>query len=257
MLGQIDPMSDRAVFRQIADHMRDAILRGEVREGDRLPSEAELSRHYGVTKMTVRNALQLLQGEGLVVAQHGRGVFVRHKPPVIRLSGDRFARRYREAGMGAFAAETTRLGRTPRQELREIAEIVAPPFVVERLGLRRGAKVVVRRRRMFADNVPMQLADSYVPAAIARGTALLNEDSGPGGTYARIEEQGHRLVRAREELEARMPNMEERRLLQLDPGVPVVNLVRTAYDADDKPVEVFDSIAAGDKHLFVYDVPMN
>jgi GntR family transcriptional regulator len=257
MLPQIDPTSDRPVFRQIADHVRDAIARGELREGDRVPSESQMMEHYGVTRVTIRHALQVLQAEGLLVAHHGRGVFVRPRPPVLRLSGDRFSRKYREAGLGAFAAEMQRLGRSPRQELREIAEIAAPAFVVERLKLRAGQKVLVRRRRMLADDVPMQLADSYVPSTIARGTALFSEDSGPGGTYARIEERGHRLTRAREELQARMPSPEERGLLQLDPGVPIVNLVRTAYDADDKAVEVFDSVVAADKHLFVYDVPMN
>ena len=256
-LGTIDPTSDRAVYRQIADQLRDAITHGELREGGRLPSESQMSDHYGVTRMTARHALQVLQSEGLVVAQHGRGVFVRSRPPIIRLSGDRFARKDREKGMGAFVAETTRMGLTPSQEIREVTEIEPPPFVAERLGLRKGSKVVVRRRRMLADGVPMQLADSYIPATIARGTALMHTDSGTGGTYARIEERGHKLVQAREELEVRMPTLEEQKLLRLDPGVPVVSLIRTAYDSKDKPVEVFDSVVAGDKHRFVYDVPMN
>ena len=255
-LGTVDPRSDRAVFRQIADRLRDAIQRGELHEGDKLPSESQMGAHYGVTHMTTRNALQVLQAEGLVVAQHGRGVFVRKRPPIIRVSSGRFARKDREAGLGAFAAETTRLGMTPSQEIREIAEIDPPPFVAERLGLRKGAKVVVRRRRMFADGMPMQLADSYIPATIARGTKLMHTDSGPGGTYARIEDRGHRLTRAREELQARMPTPEEQKLLRLDPGVPVVALVRTAYDSEGKAVEVFDDVAAADKHVYVYDVPM-
>jgi GntR family transcriptional regulator len=255
-LGTVDPRSDRAVFRQIADRLRDAIENGELAEGAKLPSEAQMSKHYGVTHMTARNALQVLQAEGLVVAQHGRGVFVRRHPPIIRVSSGRFSRKDREAGQGAFAAEVTRLGLNPTQEIREVAEIDPPSFVTERLALRKGAKVVVRRRRMFASGVPMQLADSYIPASIARGTALMNTDSGHGGTYARIEERGHRLTKAREELEARMPTPQERSLLELDPGVPVVALIRTAYDSDGKPVEVFDSVVAADKHHFVYDVPM-
>jgi GntR family transcriptional regulator len=257
VLGTIDQDSDRAVFRQIADQLRSAIERSELTEGAQLPSESELMSHYGVARMTVRQALQLLQAEGLVVAQHGRGVFVRSRQPVLRVAASRFSRAAREAGMGAFAAEMTRLGRTPRQEIREIAEIKPPAFVAERLRLRPRDRVLVRRRRMIADDVPLQLADSYVPASIARGTALYNEDSGPGGTYARIEEQGHRLVRAQEELQARLPSPEEQRLLRLAPGLPVVHLIRTAYDADGVPVEVFDSVVNADSHVFVYDFPMD
>ena len=72
----------------------------------------------------------------------------------------------------------------------------------------------------------------------------MQTDSGPGGTYARIEDRGHRLASAREELQARMPTPEEQKLLRLDPGVPVVALIRTAYDSDGKAVEVFDGVAA-------------
>lgn len=80
-LGDLDPTSDRAVFRQIADQLREAIDRGRFREGEKLPSEAELVDHYGVSRMTVRNSFSILQGEGLVHAEHGKGVFVRPRPP--------------------------------------------------------------------------------------------------------------------------------------------------------------------------------
>ena len=69
----IDPASDRAVYKQIADHLRAAMARGRLREGDQLPSEAQLMEHYGVARMTVRNALRMLQDEGLITAEHGRG----------------------------------------------------------------------------------------------------------------------------------------------------------------------------------------
>lgn len=86
----IDPSSDRAVYRQIADHIRAAITRGHLSQGDQLPSEAQLMNHYGVARMTVRNALRVLQEEGLIASEHGRGVYVRPRPPVRRLASDRF-----------------------------------------------------------------------------------------------------------------------------------------------------------------------
>ena len=76
----VDPASDRAVYKQIADHLRAAIGRGSLREGEQLPSEAQLMEHYGVARMTIRNALRVLQDEGLVTAEHGRGVYVRARP---------------------------------------------------------------------------------------------------------------------------------------------------------------------------------
>jgi DNA-binding FadR family transcriptional regulator len=72
VLTGVDPMSDRPVYRQIADSLRGAIERGELAPGDRLPSESQLMERFGVAQGTVRNALGQLRGEGLVIAEHGR-----------------------------------------------------------------------------------------------------------------------------------------------------------------------------------------
>ena len=71
----IDPSSDRAVYKQIADHLRAAIGRERLHQGDQLPSEAQLMNHYGVARMTVRRAVAQLRDLGLVVTVHGRGSF--------------------------------------------------------------------------------------------------------------------------------------------------------------------------------------
>jgi GntR family transcriptional regulator len=101
----IDPTSDRPVFKQIADGLRTAILRGEIEPGARLPSEQQLIDSYRVARGTIRDAVNLLRSEGLVRTEHGRGTFVRDRPPVRRLAHDRFARRHRELGQAAYLAE--------------------------------------------------------------------------------------------------------------------------------------------------------
>ena len=113
----VDPASDRAVYKQIADHLRAAIGRGGLREGEQLPSEAQLMEHYGVARMTIRNALRVLQDEGLVTAEHGRGVYVRARPPVRRLASDRFAQRHRKEGMAAFSVEAAQVGARPEVDM--------------------------------------------------------------------------------------------------------------------------------------------
>src|SRR5688572_25188597 len=140
---QLDPTSDRAVFRQIADHLREAITRGELREGDRLPSETQLMEHYGITRMTGRHALDVLKAEGLIVAEHGRGVFVRLRPPVRRLASDRFARRQREQGKAAFLAEVEAAGGKPGVDGIAVGEERPSAEVAERLGLIRKDRVIV------------------------------------------------------------------------------------------------------------------
>ncbi|RCG25904.1 GntR family transcriptional regulator [Sphaerisporangium album] len=254
-LPELDPLSDRAVFRQIADHVREAIERGALHEGDKIPSEAQLMQHYGVARMTIRNALQVLQSEGLTVAEHGRGVFVRSRPPVRRLASDRFARRHRERGKAAFIVETEEAGGKPSVDSIKVSEAAAPSDVAERLELAGGEHVIVRSRRYLINGQPVETAVSYLPSSIAQGTQIEQPDSGPGGIYARLEELGFRLDRFVEEIRSRMPFREEVRALKLAPGVPVFHLIRTAYAADGRPVEVCDTVMSSDAYVLSYELP--
>jgi len=251
-LGPIDRLSDRPPFRQIADHLRAAIDAGQLRPGDRLPSEAELKQHYGVARMTARQAIQELRSEGQVVAEHGRGVFVRQVPPVRRLASDRFARAHREAGKAAFLAEAEKSGFHPSVDQIEVTRTEAPAAVRERLRLDSGL-VLSRSRRYFADDRPVELAVSYLPLAIAEGTAIAENNTGPGGLYARLEDAGHTLDRFVEEVTARMPTTEERRRLELQAGVPVLVVIRTAYDTAGTPVEVCSTVKAAPAFVLEYD----
>jgi GntR family transcriptional regulator len=251
----IDPASDRPVYKQIADVLRTAIARGTLLEADRLPSEAQMMEHFAVARMTIRNAIRLLQDEGLVIAEHGRGVYVRSRPPVKRLASDRFARRHRKEGKAAFITEAEQVGGTPQVDMIHVSESQPPSEVADRLKLADGASTVVRSRRYSLDGRPVETAVSYLPADIASGTPIADPNPGPGGIYARLEELGHTLERFTEDVSARMPTPEETRLLKLPPGVPVFRLVRTAYDVDGMPVEVCDTVMAADAYLLSYELP--
>ena len=249
----VDPGSDRAVFRQIADQLRAAIQNGRLSEGDRLPSEAQLIDHYGVARMTIRNALQLLEAEGLTRAEHGRGVYVRRKPPVRRIASDRFARRHRKEGKAAFLAESEQAGAVPDVDLIRVNEMPATPEMSKLLN--HVGPVIVRSRRYSLDGIPVETATSYIPADIGRGTPIADPNPGPGGIYARLEELGHTLERFTEEVTARMPTEAEARLLAMTPGVPVFRLVRTAFDIEGRAVEVCDTIMSADAYVLNYELP--
>jgi GntR family transcriptional regulator len=251
----IDPSSDRAVYKQIADHLRAAIGRERLGPGDQLPSEVQLMAHYGVARMTARNALRLLQDEGLITAEHGRGVYVRARPAVRRLASDRFAQRHRKEGKAAFLAEAEESGAHPDVDMIKVTIGKPPAEVASLLQLPARGKTVIRSRRYLLDGRPVETAVSYIPAGLAEGTAITEPNPGPGGIYARLEESGHTLERFTEEVSARMPSPDEARALALPPGVPVFRLVRTAYDTDDRPVEVCDTIMAADAYLLEYELP--
>lgn len=255
ILGRIDAGDDRPVFRQIADHLRDAIVRGELAWGDQLPSEATLMNHYGVARMTVRQALGQLKAEGLVVSEHGRGVFVRPRPTMRRLGSDRFARRHRRQGQAAFIADAEAAGQHPRVDQIRITRERPPADVRKLLGTASAARVLVRRRRYLLDGHPVELATSYVPLDIAEGTRMTEPDTGPGGIYARMEEMGYVFGPFHEDIRARMPTPDEVRSLNLAPGVPVLTVVRQARETGGRTLEVCETIMAADSFVLSYELP--
>jgi len=255
MALRIDPSSDRPAYRQIADHLRSSILRGEIAPGSPIPSEQELCDKYSAARGTVRQAIALLRNEGLVLSERGRGTFARERPPVRRLGHDRFARRHRQAGKAAFIAETEAAGLVPQVEVLQVEPIEAPTDVAKRLGVRSSSRVLIRRRRYLVDGHPVEMASSYLPWNVVKGTQIANVDPGPGGIYARLEDMGYKLKHFTEEVSSRMPTPEEANGLRLAPGVPVFHLIRTAFDGKEQPLEVCDTVMAGDAYVLAYDLP--
>ena len=253
-LGEVDRTSDTPAFKQIAARLRQAVIAGTLTPGEPIPSESRLMAHYGVARMTVRQALAELRGEGLLVAEHGRGVFVREAPKVRRVASDRFARRHRKGGKAAFIAEAEGVGAPAVDEI-EVATGVANEDVARTLRLAMGAEVVSRHRRYLMDGHPVELASSYVPRDLSEGTAIEGVDTGPGGIYARIEEQGHTLSEFVETVAARMPTPEERRRLRLPAGTPVLTVRRVAFDTDGCPVEMTDTVKAAPSYVLEYRFP--
>lgn len=243
-------------YRQVADDLRQAIRRGDLAEGDKLPSEHQLSRKYATTRSTVRKALALLRSDGLVVSEQGRGVFVRTRPNVHLLGTGSNYRERRKTGVTNFNAEATAQDHQAEQKIISVEHVPAPEDIAERLDVGEGTPLLVRRRLFVVDGHPMQLVDGYYARDLADGTALAGEVRIKGGAHAEIEGPniGRRLVRFVEELEIRMPTPSEVKVLDLLPGVPVARVLRTAYDADDRPVEVLESIVPGDRHRFLYDI---
>jgi GntR family transcriptional regulator len=146
-------------------------------------------------------------------------------------------------------------GRSPQVEVLQVGPAKAANDIAQRLGLDVSDKVLVRRRRYLADGQPMEFATSYIPWRLAEGTEMTKANTGPGGIYARLEERGHRLERFTEEVAARMPSPEEAKGLRLTPGVPVITILRTAFDTSGVAVEVCDTVMAADRYVLSYDLP--
>ncbi len=229
----------RSQYRQMADLLRSAIERGEYPPGSLLPSEPELSRRHNVSTATVNRAVAILRGEGLVRVERGRGTVVREIPVIRRSSVARYLQpaRERDGARGAFDAEIRALGMTPRSDVT-VSIGQAPERVAEALRLAAGERVVIRARRMYANDVPVQFAPSYIPLSIAEGTQITELDSGPGGIISRFAELGYAQVRITESVRVRRATDDEQEFLRLEEDQPVIEIWHTGWTAENRPVEV-------------------
>jgi GntR family transcriptional regulator len=248
----------RPASRRIADELRHAIETGELPPGSQLPSERHLAQEYGTARNTAREAVRLLTDAGLVIAEQGRGAFVRRETPLIRLGNDRYSPKYRESGLSPFLLECAKQGKTGRFEVLSIDRIEAPPEVAEQLDLPDGNRAVLRRENVFyADSDPVHRVTTYIAWPTAEGTGLLNPDVGhPYGIHGILEERGHTMTRLREAITARMPSADEVRYLRLSSGVPVLDVWHTSIDQHGKPYELTRFVMRGDMTGLLYDTPV-
>ncbi|MET7990010.1 GntR family transcriptional regulator [Amycolatopsis sp. NPDC005232] len=250
----VDRRSGVPAFRQVAADLREKITAGQYAPGEQLPSERELVDAYGVSRPTVREAVNMLRSEGLVTSEHGRGVFVRPPASIQRIGRSRLSREARERNSGAFLADAAARGFTPSSSVKIRFE-QADARAAAHLAIDEGTEITVRDRVMRADGLVVQLAVSRLPRQFTRGTAIEEVDTGSGGAYARLEEAGHTLGSFVEHVGARMPTPDEASLLQLADGVPVITVTRVAYGTDGTPLEMNDMVLAADRYELSYEWP--
>jgi GntR family transcriptional regulator len=244
--------------RRIAADLRQAIESGELTAGTRLPSERELAAQYGTARNTAREAMRLLSEAGLVIAEHGRGVFVRRQAPLIRLGNDRYSHKYRQSGLPPFLLECAKQGRMGRFEVLSIERATPPTAVADLLHVPVSEQsVLVRENVFYADTDPVHRVTTYIPWEIAEGTGLLEaEIDHPYGIHGVLEERGHVMTRQRESVNGRMPNSAETRYLRLPSGVPVLDVLHTSIDQERRPYEVTRFVMRADLTGLLYDMPV-
>lgn len=240
------------IYQQIADDLRGRISDGSISRGGKLPTEAELSEQFAVTRATVRQALGILVNEGLIYSARPLGYFVRDRRPMSYRPQGEFSSHPPTAIMDQFMTEHAADGRDPRQTI-EVAIVEPPPEVAERLQLKPGESAVVRRRVRYLDDEPYNINDSYFPLALAQGTEVMSPTDIGRGANQVMAEQGYLQVRALDEFYVRMPTPEEARRLDLGPGTPIACHICTGRTAEDQPVRVVVNVLPGDRHVIVYE----
>lgn len=241
----------RPVYRKIADDLRAEIFNGTYAPGDRLPGENALMKQYNVARMTARQALGVLAGEGLTEARTGSGVYVRSFTPIRRSGITRLSASQWGAGRSIWDSDTE--GRNRDVDQLVVVEAPIPANVAHVLQVDENSRGWRRDRRYTVDKKPVMLSTSWLPADLVDGSPITQPDTGPGGIYARLADLGHAPVHAVEEIQGRMPSAEEAERLRLGAGTPVIVIARTAFDSDRRPVEFNFMVLDSSVYLLDYE----
>jgi len=231
-------VSNRYKYVAVRDSLRDEIVRGVFSEDDKLPSESALEARFGVSRVTVRLALDELRKSGLIESRQGKGYFVRRLQVVQDLG--------RLQGVGEIMAP---LGIDVRSEVIEQCELPASAEVQRNLGVERGAPVVRISRVRIVGGAALSYDVSHFPIEI--GQKLMRLDLGRNDIFALLEgELGIEIGYADITLNVVTADDVLVRRLGIAKGDPLVRIVRLTHDRNGKPIDFEHLYARPDSFQF-------
>lgn len=239
-------------YIEIADSIRHKIANGDLKGGDKLPSERELCEQWGVSTITARKALESLRAEGLVYGIRGKGTFVRKPEPLRRIAPQRYWRPHTRA---TYKTEAAAAGRTVDVQ-HETSRDRASAEVAQRLKIEVGEPVQRITYLIRMDDQPVSSSVCWEPLRLTGGTPIEDPHEGPqagAGIVPRFDSIGIHVDGIREVLNIRMPHPDEAEQLDIPPGVPVVAIEQT-FRAGDIPVQTADIVFAADRYTLEYDM---
>jgi len=226
-------------YRQVADALQRRIASGDLGSHDRLASERVIADRFGLSRMTARQAVELLVRRGVVYRRPGSGTFV--SPPRIEHTLQRLA---------GFSEQMRRQGVHPSGRVLEMRCTESPDGDARQaLGLGDGDASWMVRRMRYGDGEPLLLETFWVPRAVC--PELEPDELAEQSLYAVMRSRyGIDPVSAETSLEPAALDADDARHLRARPGAPAILLVRTTRSADGRAVEFARDLYRGDRARF-------
>lgn len=247
-------MPREAPYLEVADALRARITAGEWAVGERLPSRAQLAEEYGVGRNVTQRAMDRLIIEGLLEGRAGSGTYVRKPRERLRMVRSRHRER---RGGSPFRADMKEQGKAGTWESHSQARIPAPEHIADRLAIEPGDPCVMTRYEFLADGQPVQLSVSWEPMAITDGTPIVLPEMGPyagAGVIERMRSLGIIIDVAVEVPRPARATQEQANLLGVSLGDLVMEIERTYYDVDGRPVETADIVVPDVRWEVAYEI---
>lgn len=237
-IGVPEPRGRAPLYLQLQAALRGAIDARTLKPLEALPPERDLATDFGVSRITVRKALDGLVAEGRLTRRQGAGTFV---------ADGRVEKQF--AKLTSFSEDMAARGRTARTSWLGRSEGTVTPDESLTLGLSPGARVFRFSRIRFADDVAMAIEHSSIAGFALGGLATVDTS-----LYAALETGGNRPVRALQRLRAVLFDADQAALLGIDAGAPGLLIERRGFIADGRAIEMTRSWYRGDAYDFVAEL---
>ena len=238
MDAAVEPFKSRRIYLLL----RERITGGALPAGVRLPGEPALAAEHGVSRMTVRRALDRLAEDGLVQRRSGAGTFVR---------GAKVAQAV-QAELADVFAHLKEMGRRTGVRLLSFAYLLPPEPVAEALGLRHGERTQRSVRVRLIDGAPFSWLVTHVPERIGHTYSEAELASTP--LLGLLERSGVKAERASQTIGATLAGPEVAEALDTQTGAPLLSLTRVVHDADNRGVEHLHALYRPDRFSFQMDL---
>jgi DNA-binding GntR family transcriptional regulator len=218
----LDRSSPVPLYFQVAEHFEQAILSGEIAPGERIANEIALAADLGLSRPTMRQAIQVLVDKGMLVRKRGVGTqVVRGK---IR----------RSVELTSLFDDLSAAGQKPRTQVVAVGKVPADEDVSRELQLDVGEDVWSLERIRYVGAQPLALMHNFIPIDVVDLEAV---DLEQNGLYAHMRASGILMRVARQRIGARSATADEAALLDEKKGAPLLTMKRTAYDNAGRAVE--------------------
>jgi GntR family transcriptional regulator len=223
---RINRNSKLPYYQQLYEILRANISRGEWKPGDLIPGESELIKLYAVSRITVRQVLEMLVREGLIYRERGRGTFVAH--PTV------------DEGLGrivSFTEDMRRRGFKPASRILVANTGPAAPEIAARLEIEPGEELACIERLRLADDEPMSLEKSYLVHRYCPGVTSVYNPASDSLRELLEERYGVHIARAKQVIRAVAAAPGLARLLSIPARSPLLHVERISYSQQGVPIE--------------------
>jgi len=234
----LDNSSPLPLYFQLQEILRKKILNKEFNPGDIIPSEKELEALYKVSRITVRNAINRLVFEDLLVKKQGKGTIV--ALPKMQEDGN--------TTLQSFTEKMKKQGKKTSTKVLNVLKIPVTDRLLEHIDVKFDEEIIYAKRLRKVDKEPIALFENY----ICSRTGISEKDDFRGSIFELLENKyGIKIISSEKIIEAGVAGKEEANLLKISTGDPVLIIRYTTYDNYNDRIEYAEGIYRADKYKYM------